>query len=227
VQFTSRDREDRLGGWTAGKDEGDVAPGMQDWLAKEKRVMARKIADCREFPNEANCTLTLAGEESEVLKAAVEHAVSVHGHRASEQLREEIRKTMKDEPGALASVCKNFDRPDEDRRFREHGHLEVLNFGEGRTIGKGIFEPGWSWSADVKPIAGTESCLAGHTGYCIQGKMEIRMDDGRTFTIRAGDAFEIAPGHDARVIGDERCVLVDFGGFSEYAKGSGKSTRAA
>ena len=42
--------------------------------------MARKYIDCREFPNEANCTLAISGAEQEVLDAAVMHAVSVHGH---------------------------------------------------------------------------------------------------------------------------------------------------
>lgn len=60
--------------------------------------MARKVADCRKFPSEMNCTLTISGEEKEVIRAAAEHAVSVHGHRDSPELREDIRKTLTDEP---------------------------------------------------------------------------------------------------------------------------------
>ena len=33
-----------------------------------------------------------------------------------------------------------------------------------------------------------------------------------------GDFFEIAPGHDAWVLGDDRCVLVDFAGNVHYAE---------
>jgi predicted small metal-binding protein len=59
--------------------------------------MSRKVADCRKYPSETNCTLTIIGEEEEVLRAAVEHAVSVHGHVDGPELREEIRKLLEDE----------------------------------------------------------------------------------------------------------------------------------
>jgi len=57
----------------------------------------RKIADCRDFPSESNCTLAISGEEDEVVRAAAEHAVSVHGHTDTAELREQIRTTLKDE----------------------------------------------------------------------------------------------------------------------------------
>ncbi|SEN72939.1 DUF1059 domain-containing protein [Actinacidiphila rubida] len=57
----------------------------------------RKVADCREYPSESNCSLTIAGEEDEVMRAASEHAVSVHGHTDGPELREQIRATLKDE----------------------------------------------------------------------------------------------------------------------------------
>jgi predicted small metal-binding protein len=59
--------------------------------------MARKIADCREMPSEMNCTLTIAGEEEEVVRAAAAHAADVHGHENTEELREMIRADLKDE----------------------------------------------------------------------------------------------------------------------------------
>ncbi|RFU39592.1 DUF1059 domain-containing protein [Actinomadura logoneensis] len=57
----------------------------------------RKVADCRDFPSETNCTLAISGEEDEVVRAAAEHAASVHGHTDSPELREQIRGTLKDE----------------------------------------------------------------------------------------------------------------------------------
>jgi predicted small metal-binding protein len=57
----------------------------------------RKVADCRLYPSEKNCTLTIAGTEEEVLTAAVQHAVSSHGHKEGPQLREQIRSMLKDE----------------------------------------------------------------------------------------------------------------------------------
>ncbi|MFC9234064.1 DUF1059 domain-containing protein [Streptomyces decoyicus] len=57
----------------------------------------RKKIDCRDQPSEMNCTLVISGEEEEVVRAASEHAVSVHGHTDSPELREQIRSSMKDE----------------------------------------------------------------------------------------------------------------------------------
>ena len=57
----------------------------------------RKVADCREFPSENNCTLTISGEEEEVLQAAMEHAVAVHGHTRDDKLRGSIRSMLRDE----------------------------------------------------------------------------------------------------------------------------------
>lgn len=59
--------------------------------------MSRKVADCRDFPSEMNCTLTISGEEDEVIRAAAEHAASVHGHANTPELREQLRGMLKDE----------------------------------------------------------------------------------------------------------------------------------
>lgn len=118
---------------------------------------------------------------------------------------------------------KSLNQPDERRAFKSHGHLDVSTFSDGITIGRGVFEPGWKWSNDVKPIADTESCEAAHSGYCISGTMHIRMNSGEEFTIKPGDSFHIPPGHDAWVDGNESCVLIDVGGFANYAKPAAKS----
>ncbi|BAG19407.1 MULTISPECIES: DUF1059 domain-containing protein [Streptomyces] len=59
--------------------------------------MTRKVADCRNYPSETNCTLAISGEEDEVVRAASEHAASVHGHEDSPALREQIRGMLEDE----------------------------------------------------------------------------------------------------------------------------------
>jgi predicted small metal-binding protein len=59
--------------------------------------MELKVSDCRNFPSASGCSLTIAGTEDEVIRAAVEHAVSTHGHVDSPELREEIRKSLKPE----------------------------------------------------------------------------------------------------------------------------------
>ena len=60
----------------------------------------RMVADCRDFPSETGCTLTISGTESEVLQAAAEHAVSTHGHVDGSELRQQIRAMMKEEVSA-------------------------------------------------------------------------------------------------------------------------------
>lgn len=60
-------------------------------------VGERKVADCRRFPSDINCTLTIAGTENEVLNAAVRHAIQEHGHRDSPELRQQIREILVDE----------------------------------------------------------------------------------------------------------------------------------
>jgi len=59
--------------------------------------MARKIADCRRWPSESNCSLTIIGDEEEVIQAAAEHAASVHGHEDSPELRQQIKEFLEPE----------------------------------------------------------------------------------------------------------------------------------
>src|SRR5437870_7029126 len=109
-----------------------------------------------------------------------------------------------------ATEVKNFESPDETRPFEGNGKADVVNIG-GQTLGRGTFEPGWRWSNDVKPIAGTDSCQTRHTGVCTSGRMTIRYDDGSEQEIGAGDVVVIEPGHDAWTLGDEPCVMFDTG----------------
>ncbi len=112
---------------------------------------------------------------------------------------------------------KNFDSPDETRPFEGKGKADILQLG-GQTVGKAVFEPGWRWSTNVKPIAKTDSCQVSHLAYVVSGRMTIFMDDGSEAQVGPGDVFAAPPGHDAEVVGDEACVCLDFGEFGEYAK---------
>jgi hypothetical protein len=86
-------------------------------------------------------------------------------------------------------------------------------------------EPGWKWSNNVKPIAGTDSCQVSHLGYCISGGMKIYADDGTEAEIGPGDVFAIHPGHDAEVTGDEPCVALDFGCSATTPSAASKTFR--
>jgi len=64
--------------------------------------MARKMIDCRQVPNDVGCTLAIAGQEEEVLDAAVAHAVAKHGHADTPELREMLRGGLQAAEPALA-----------------------------------------------------------------------------------------------------------------------------
>ena len=111
---------------------------------------------------------------------------------------------------------KSFDRPDEIRTV-ERARVELVELGE-TAIGRAVFEPGWRWSEHVKPIVGTESCEVHHVGYAMSGVLHVEMDDGASMEVRPGDAFEVPPGHDAWVVGDEPWSSVDFAGRRLFMK---------
>jgi quercetin dioxygenase-like cupin family protein len=115
-------------------------------------------------------------------------------------------------------IRKSFDTPEETRSFEgASGQLELVNLDSG-PVGRATFLPGWKWSEHVKPIAGTESCQAAHLGYFVAGRMVVVMDDGETVEYGPGDFAVMAPGHDAWIVGDEPCVVIDWQGFADYAK---------
>ena len=60
--------------------------------------MARKYIDCREFPSESKCTVTIAADsEKELLEIALQHAVAVHGHKDTPEFRGQLKKAFKDD----------------------------------------------------------------------------------------------------------------------------------
>jgi hypothetical protein len=110
---------------------------------------------------------------------------------------------------------RSFEQPHEVREF-PNGRAEILTMG-GVEIGRLVFQPGWRWSNDVKPIAGTDSCTAPHFQYHVSGRLAIHMDDGTEFVAGPGDATSLPSGHDAWVVGDEPVVTVDWFGASNCA----------
>ncbi|MCO5169030.1 MAG: cupin domain-containing protein [Planctomycetes bacterium] len=111
---------------------------------------------------------------------------------------------------------KSLGSPDETRRFTK-GRMDVVSLGD-LVVGRAAFEPGWRWSESVKQIVGTKSCQVDHRGYVIAGRMHIAMDDGTSIEVGPGDAFVCPPGHDAWVLGDEPCVMLEFSGAGVYAR---------
>jgi quercetin dioxygenase-like cupin family protein len=112
---------------------------------------------------------------------------------------------------------KSFKAPDETRAFADKGTAELVGLGD-TSVMKARFEPGWRWTEHIGPIAGTESCESPHLLYVVSGRMGVRMNDGTEGEVGPDEVARIEPGHDAWVVGDETCVVVDFGVSPAYAK---------
>jgi len=113
---------------------------------------------------------------------------------------------------------KSFGAPDQVRRY-PHGRVDVVNLDE-TAMGRFHHEPGWRWSVDVAPIVGTTWCQHRHVGYVISGQLHAVTEDGTTIEIGPGDAYEIPPGHDAWVVGDDVFDSVEFASSRTFAQGA-------
>jgi len=111
------------------------------------------------------------------------------------------------------------------RRFTEpsdvrtipHGRIDVVDL-DDTVVGRMTYEPGWRWSVDVQPIAGTDTCQYHHLGVTLSGRLRAQMADGTELELGPGDIFEIPPGHDAWVVGDEPWVSVDFEAMRTFGR---------
>ena len=98
------------------------------------------------------------------------------GARYKRRLRNTFGVQVGKERTMAGAEKKNPNSPDEVRKFT-NGQIELVKIGGG-VVGRATFQPGWKWSNDVKPIAGTELCQAPHFGYQISGRMRVVMADG-------------------------------------------------
>lgn len=112
--------------------------------------------------------------------------------------------------------AKSLERPDEVRRT-PFGHVDIYNL-DDLVIGRMVFDPGWHWMEHVQPIAGTSLCQYHHVGVCVSGRLGNRLEDGTTIEIGPGMVYEIPPGHDGWVIGDEAFVAYDVAGVRSFAR---------
>ena len=119
---------------------------------------------------------------------------------------------------------KSLDLPDETRTL-PHGRTEIWNLGDF-VVGHIVFEPGWRWSKDVKPIAQTDWCEYHHLGLMMEGTIHYVTPEGLEMEVTPGMLFEILPGHDAWVVGDTPVLQFDFAGMRTFAlPAAGRSER--
>ena len=108
-------------------------------------------------------------------------------------------------------LAKSLSRAEKSRTFLDGSTRSVVIL-ETVAIGRGEYRPGWQWSAHAGAQTGKPS--AAHIGYVVSGRMTIRTAGGGEVTVGPGEAFEVGPGHDAWVAGDEPCVALDFEPFT-------------
>ena len=103
---------------------------------------------------------------------------------------------------------KPFATPEQVRRLGS-SHIDVVSIDE-TTIARVTFPPGFRWSVEARPVVGTDSCQHHHLGVCTAGQLHVMTDEGLELDILAGAAYEIPPGHDAWVVGDQPFEAIEF-----------------
>jgi len=107
---------------------------------------------------------------------------------------------------------KNFTTQADEAKDMPNARMEAVQV-LGQRVMKLTLAPEWKWSTDIKPIVGTPSCQATHTGIIVEGTIHCVCDDGSEATYTAGDAYAISPNHDAWCVGGKRAVVYEFAGM--------------
>ena len=113
-------------------------------------------------------------------------------------------------------ISKRFEKPDETLSFPNFNALIVVL--DETFVAKVVNQPGWRWSKDTKPRVGTPSCQFHHQGIILSGRMHTMLDNGTECTIGPGDVYDIPPGHDSWVVGEEPAVAIEFRHGAAWAR---------
>ena len=213
-----------LGGLTAGPRREVLCV----WHYRDQDALLRALASTG-FAIQAIKTVGEEAVRRAILKAVGPFQLSDGGYRLENVLGYVVARasghagwpalqtpqTTRSKGHLMATQAKTLEQPEETRSF-ENGRVDLVEIA-GNKVGRANLEPGWRWSTSVKPIVGTHSCQVAHVGYAISGRLHVVMDDGTELDIRAGDVYELAPGHDAWVDGDEAFQGVEFESMAHYA----------
>jgi hypothetical protein len=128
----------------------------------------------------------------------------------------------------VAERRKNFATPDDLLRLPKMS-VQLVELGDV-TVSKLVSEPGWRWSEHIRPSVGGDWCQVRHMGFVLSGRLGTLFPDGTEIVYGPDDVFEIPPGHDGYVVGDEPCVQIMFAGnrpfFDSFLIGSGSRVLA-
>jgi uncharacterized cupin superfamily protein len=106
-------------------------------------------------------------------------------------------------------IHRRLSEPDETLQF-VHGRSVIVAL-DDEEVWRSELEPGWNWDEDLEPYAeGATSCPLTHREYVESGRIRYEMNDGTEVVAGPADVLFIPPGHKAWVVGDERCVLIDW-----------------
>lgn len=86
--------------------------------------------------------------------------------------------------------------------------IDVAHVGDAR-IRRCTYPTGMRWSTDLKPLLGTELCEHAHAGFLASGALTYVYADGCEVALVAPAVVDVAPGHDAYVVGDEAAVVIE------------------
>ena len=107
---------------------------------------------------------------------------------------------------------KNFETEADEVSTPNNARVETVNV-LGQRVMKLTVQPGWKWSQDIKPVVGTDSCQATHTGIIVEGKVHCVCDDGSEATYSVVESYAISHRHDPWVVGDKPTFVYEFAGM--------------
>ncbi|MGH8913667.1 MAG: cupin, partial [Acidimicrobiia bacterium] len=113
---------------------------------------------------------------------------------------------------------KTLDTPDERIEFAGL-KADVVQIGDA-SISRNRFEPGMHCALGGRTLKGNqraeESCQAHHTGVLVEGMLRVEMDDGSTMDVGPNEVFNIPPGHDGWVVGDDPVIGINWSGVRTW-----------
>jgi class 3 adenylate cyclase len=110
--------------------------------------------------------------------------------------------------------AKNLEEPDQTIELPLFS-AKIVEVGDF-TVGYVVYQPGWRWSTHVRPSVGGEWCQARHVGVVLSGRVAVLLQDGTALRFGPNDVFDIPPGHDAWVVGDEQFVQLEWTGLHTF-----------
>ncbi len=111
----------------------------------------------------------------------------------------------------MSIISGSLPNTEQNRDFFDGSSRSVVRL-RSSVIGLGTYLPGWKWSMHAGAQTGKSS--ENHVGYIVSGQMIVQDSNGQEQLIGPGEAFEVSPGHDAWVIGNEPCVALDISSVS-------------